>query len=104
MAVAVSDSELAAYRPRLERLASRFAGRPYVDQDDLVQEGWILLWESRKKGHEATDEQILKRMRGWATKMNKQRLGIPPRSRVKPEDVHVEIVSYEEHGDRAVEE
>lgn len=101
---AVSDQELAAYRPRLEQLAVRFAGRPFVDHDDLVQEGWILVWEKKQQGFEPTDEQILARMAKWARTVTRQRQGIPKRARLPKDDPPIEVVSFEELGDYAAEE
>lgn len=73
----VSDSRLASERPRLERLADEFGHRPGVDRDDLVQEGWIYVWQTLRRGHEPTNEDIQKRMMRWVRKMHRQSLGGP---------------------------
>ena len=74
----VSNEELASHRPRVERLAREFGARPGVDLDDLVQEGWLYVFEGLRKGHQRTDDQIRTRMRRWIRRMGQQRSGWVP--------------------------
>lgn len=74
----VSNEELASHKPRVERLAREIGARPGVDLDDLVQEGWLYVFEGLRKGHQRTDDQILTRMRRWVRKMAQQRSGWVP--------------------------
>lgn len=74
----VSSEELASHKPRVERLAREIGTRPGVDLDDLVQEGWLYVFEGLQKGHQRTDDQIRTRMRRWVRKMAQQRSGWVP--------------------------
>lgn len=68
----VGSHEIQAYWPRLEKLARRYTGRYGAEQDDLVQEGAIFVWESLQKGIRPPEEMILKRMRNWVRTMEHQ--------------------------------
>ena len=70
---AVSNEELATWKPRLERIAQAFRNRAEVD--DLVQEGWIFVWRSLQKGVHPTDDMIRKTMRMWCRTLKRQEEG-----------------------------
>ena len=74
----VSNEELAAHKPRVEALARTMGQRPGVDFDDLVQEGWVYVFEGLRDGHQRTNQQILGRMRRLARTEANQRAGVVP--------------------------
>ena len=78
----VTNEELAVWKPRLESVARAFRGQAEVD--DLVQEGWIFVWQSLARGVHPSDEQIRNRMRNWCRTLRRQESG---RSERIPEDV-----------------
>lgn len=80
-AAAVSREELAAWLPRLEQLARPF--RNQAEEDDLVQEGWIFVWQSLAAGIHPTDVLIRSRMSNWCRTLRRQESG---RSERLPED------------------
>lgn len=78
MARPVSNEELASHKPRVERLAQEIGARPGVDLDDLVQEGWMYVFEGLRKDHQRTDDEIRTRMRRWSRRQAQQRSGWVP--------------------------
>lgn len=78
---AVSSEELKAWKPRLKQLAGPF--RKQAEEDDLVQVGWIYVWESLRDGIFPTDENIRRRMSNWCRTLRRQESG---RSERLPED------------------
>lgn len=70
MAYAAINNELAALRPRVERLAIRYSRQ--ADFDDLVQEGWIACWQALEKGVHPTNEIIEGRMKNWLSYVRRQ--------------------------------
>lgn len=77
----VTDEELATWKPRLEQLARAF--RNQAEEDDLVQVGWIFVWQSLSRGAHPTDEMIRARMSNWCRTLRRQESG---RSERLPED------------------
>jgi DNA-directed RNA polymerase specialized sigma24 family protein len=62
----VSDAEIAAYKPTVERLANQLkGGKANAEFDDLVQEGLILVWKSLQAGIAPSAEMIVFRMKDW---------------------------------------
>lgn len=73
---AVSNEELATWKPRLERLAQTYRRRAEVD--DLVQEGWIYVWRQLQRGvhpSQITDDKIRNRMKDWCKRLQAQEAG-----------------------------
>lgn len=63
----VTNEAVAAYKPYIERLASRFSKRDYrIEHDDLVQEAWIHAWQELAQGRKPTKTGMLNAMRDWA--------------------------------------
>lgn len=63
----ISNEEVAVYKPYVERLAARFYKRDYrIEHDDLVQEGWIHVWQCLEKGERPTNVGIMNIMKNWA--------------------------------------
>ena len=71
---AVSDNEIAAYRDMVVGLARQYTRSPYVEQDDLVQEGLVDVWLSLRRGNQPNPEFIKKRMRRYSNKLKRQRV------------------------------
>lgn len=80
----VTDTELTVWKPRLVKIAKAF--RNQAEEDDLVQEGWIFVWTSLKRGVHPTDDMIRNRMRNWCRTLRRQEQG---RSERLPEDDEV---------------
>lgn len=72
MAAVVTDQMVAAYLPRVERLARRFRNRPGVDEDDLIQEGLIDVWLTLRRGQSPSDTFIASRMLRWCEFVTRQ--------------------------------
>lgn len=66
MALAVTDAQVAEYRPLVESVADRLhrPGR-YIWREDLVQEGMIAVWLTLKKGQKPNDKDVERRMVDW---------------------------------------
>lgn len=75
---AVSSVEVAAYQQFVEVLAHKYVDLSVLcEHDDLVQEGLVAVWQSLERGRPPSIEYIKLYMRGWRTKMERQRRGDP---------------------------
>lgn len=76
--MAVTSQEVAAYRQLVEDLAHRYVSlKVMCEYDDLVQEGLVAVWDSLRRGRAPSAEYVRLYMRGWRTKMERQRRGDP---------------------------
>lgn len=91
----VTHEELAAWRPRVEAIARRFGTRR-AEFDDLVQEGWIRVWNSLEQGEFPTDQQIRNSMRNWARTLRRQTYGRSERLVEKKDELDTKAVRDDE--------
>jgi Sigma-70 region 2 len=61
------NAAVAAYKETVEKLARPFVGRNNAEEDDLVQEGLIFVWQSLERGVCPSGEMIQNRMKDWAS-------------------------------------
>lgn len=74
----VTSEEVAAYQEMVEALAYRYVDNSVgCEYDDLVQEGLIAVWQSLEKHQPPSADYIKLFMRGWRTRMGRQRRGDP---------------------------
>jgi hypothetical protein len=66
------NAAIAAYESLLCDLARPFVGRNGAEEDDLVQEGRIFVWQSFKRGVCPSGEMIQNRMKDWVKFLDKQ--------------------------------
>jgi DNA-directed RNA polymerase specialized sigma24 family protein len=59
------NSAVSSYRGAVENLAAKYDGRRGAEQDDLVQEGLIFVWQSLEKGIRPALEMIENRMKDY---------------------------------------
>lgn len=61
----VTSDQVEAYLGLVEHLAKQFVGRNGAEQDDLVQEGLINVWQTLERGIVPSVEIIENRMRDY---------------------------------------
>lgn len=91
--VAVTSEEVAAYQQLVEDLAHRYVDLTVMcEYDDLVQEGLVAVWESLRRDRPPSAEFIKLYMRGWRTRMERQRRGDP----IAEQDMYLRFQDNEE--------
>lgn len=74
----VTSQDVAKYQKLVNFLAYRYVDHSVMcEYDDLVQEGLIGVWQSLERGRPPSGEYIKLCMRGWRTRMERQRRGDP---------------------------
>jgi DNA-directed RNA polymerase specialized sigma24 family protein len=61
----VTDDQLAAYLPQVERAARQLNGVARAEYDDLVQEGLISVWQALAAEREVSFAVVTGRMLNW---------------------------------------
>lgn len=75
---AVTSAEVAAYQQLVEDLAHKYVDLSVMcEYDDLVQEGLVAVWDSLRRDRPPSAEYVRLYMRGWRTRMERQRRGDP---------------------------
>jgi DNA-directed RNA polymerase specialized sigma subunit len=66
------NDQVAGYRGLVESVARRYRSRHILaEEDDLIQEGLIAVWQALEKGVTPGPEYILNRMRDYTRKLNR---------------------------------
>lgn len=68
----ITSPEVAAYEPLVESVARRYKNLDDVEEDDLMQEGRIAVWEALESGYRPTDEVVGNAMRKWVRKARRR--------------------------------